>query len=475
MIKKILIGIAVIIIGFGLFYFLNKKNEPSVEQQVYSETITISKKYVSLRYQTDNLLVNAKNYPDYESWNKEMISVIKAWENLEKESVDLEKSATEMSENKITLKLISPVFAYNKQEISDVFDKAPAGKKIATLAKHLGVDAKMAFKILQQDQAQIEADAWNEAGDTFQKLETSAIVIKDGCKVAGFIGGIAVTGGTSALAAGSTLTKMAVIVSGADLTLEVASDGANIGLGNNNKISTVINSARVVTEPLASILTITNIPGNLSTGFEKFGAVMVGLEQFNSAAQEGKVVGIQLPAYTKDKSKPPVKVAVLEKEEIEKWIEDQGINNKSETVEEVKKILEIINNPEETKKVLEKEEIENKTEAVGIWEGVAISKSSSSEPEKSDSISFELKKDGNIESIKGNWDDYNWVQEGDSVKISGEYGFEKGYHEFKLSGDTLTFIKIAGEDQEDSTKWVEVYAGEDFFGGKMTKISLKKQ
>lgn len=475
MVKKIFIGIVVIIIGFGLFYFLNKKNEPSVEQQVYSETITISKKYVSLRYQTDNLLVNAKNYPDYESWNKEMISVIKAWENLEKESVDLEKSATEMSENKITLKLISPVFAYNKQEISDVFDKAPAGKKIATLAKHLGVDAKMAFKILQQDQAQIEADAWNEAGDTFQKLETSAIVIKDGCKVAGFIGGIAVTGGTSALAAGSTLTKMAVIVSGADLTLEVASDGANIGLGNNNKISTVINSARVVTEPLASILTITNIPGNLSTGFEKFGAVMVGLEQFNSAAQEGKVVGIQLPAYTKDKSKPPVKVAVLEKEEIEKWIEDQGINNKSETVEEVKKILEIINNPEETKKVLEKEEIENKTEAVGIWEGVAISKSSSSEPEKSDSISFELKKDGNIESIKGNWDDYNWVQEGDSVKISGEYGFEKGYHEFKLSGDTLTFIKIAGEDQEDSTKWVEVYAGEDFFGGKMTKMILERQ
>jgi len=30
----------------------------------------------------------------------------------------------------------------------------------------------------------VEADAWNDAGDTFQKLETSATLIKDTCKVA---------------------------------------------------------------------------------------------------------------------------------------------------------------------------------------------------------------------------------------------------------------------------------------------------
>jgi len=45
----------------------------------------------------------------------------------------------------------------------------------------------MAFKILKNDQAQVEADAWNEAGNTLQTLETSATVIKDTCKVAGFI------------------------------------------------------------------------------------------------------------------------------------------------------------------------------------------------------------------------------------------------------------------------------------------------
>jgi hypothetical protein len=33
-------------------------------------------------------------------------------------------------------------------------------------------------------------------------------------------------------------------------------------------------------------LTITNIPGNLEKGIDKFSAVMVTLDQFNTAAQD---------------------------------------------------------------------------------------------------------------------------------------------------------------------------------------------
>jgi len=126
-------------------------------------------------------------------------------------------------------------YAYDRNEISNVFDKAPAGKKIATLAKYLGVDAKRAQMILNQDQNQVTADAWNEAGDALNKLEKSAVVIKDGCKIAGFVGTTALTGGSAALLTGSTLSKAAVIVSGADLTLEIGNDAASIALGNNNK------------------------------------------------------------------------------------------------------------------------------------------------------------------------------------------------------------------------------------------------
>lgn len=472
MIKKIIIIIVVIVIGFGLFYFLNKKNQPSIEQEVYSKTIIISKEYISLRYQTNDLLVNAKNFKDYESWNLEMTKTLEAWEKLEKDSKELENIAGEIQKEKTSYGFVTKTLAYDKQEISDVFDKAPAGKKIATLAKHLGVDAKMAFKILQQDQNQVEADAWNEAGDTFQKLETSAIVIKDGCKVAGFIGGIAVTGGTSALAAGSTLTKMAVIVSGADLTLEVSSDGANIGLGNNNKISAVIDSARVITEPLSSILTITSIPENMATGFEKFGAVMVGLEQFNSAAQEGKVVGIQLPAYTKDKTKPPIKVAVLNNEEIKKWLEEKGINLEPEKVSEIEALLGISEKQKETENKEVVEESTTNGSIVGVWEGIMYSTMGQNKEEEQENVIFTFKKNGTVEALNKEYEFYTYARIGDLVRLYEEEKTD-GYYEFALSGDSMTFIKLAGIDGQG--KWSEVMAGGDFFGGKFLQLSLKKQ
>jgi len=336
--KKLIIAItAIIILVLGLIFFNSISNQ-SVEQSVLEKTYNISKEYVALRYRTDNVLINAKGFGTYEVWNKEMTDIINRWEILEKNALVLEKEAEEMStEDKFSLNIINTAIAYNKQEISDIFDKAPAGKKIITLAKHLGVDAKRAYKILTQDQAQVEADAWNEAGDTFQKLETSATVIKDGCKVAGFVGTIALTGGTSALAAGSTLAKVAVVVSGADLTLEVSDDAAKIALGNHNKVSAIVGSVRTVTEPLSTILNINEIPKNLKTGFEKFSSTMVALEQFNSAAQDGKIIGIELPSYKKEKN--PVKVSVLEKIEIEKWLRDNGIDNKDDTKEEVEAVL----------------------------------------------------------------------------------------------------------------------------------------
>ncbi len=359
--KKIIgiIIVALLILAGGAFFFLSNKQitkAPLDNQVVLEKTLSISRQYVSLRYQTDNILLNAKNYPDYKTWNDGMASIIEAWISLEKDAAALEGLALEMSDQKKGFSLISPVLAYDKQEISNIFDNAPAGKKIATLAKHLGVDAKKAYKILQQDQAQVESDAWTEAGDTFQKLETSATVIKDGCKVAGFVGSIALTGGSSALAAGSTLAKAAVVVSGADLTLEVSDDAAKIALGNNNKVSALINDVRKVTEPIATILTISEIPNNLSKNLDKFNTALIVLDQFRGAAQEGKIIGIELPVYTKEKVNEPVKVSVLQKDELEKWLQDNNIKSDLDTKAEIEEVLEIVK--EQYAAELKKTEIE---------------------------------------------------------------------------------------------------------------------
>jgi len=356
--KSIIAILLIVVLGVAAYFIISSKKQSSEpltesgEQIVLESTYNLSKDYLALRFMTDNVLVNAKSFSDYDSWNKEMNVVIGKWSEFDEKVAVLEREASKMSGEKVSFHLIEAANAYDKQEISDIFDKAPAGKKIATLAKHLGVDAKMAFKILKQDQDQIQADIWNEEGDTFKKLEVSAVVIKDTCKVAGFVGGIVLTGGTSALAAGSTLAKAAVVVGGADLTLEVTEDAASIALGDKNKVSAIVGSARKVTEPIATILAINEIPNNLKNGYEKFSSVMIAVEQFKGAAQDGKIIGIELPSASKGNEKfenikkhqAPVYISEIKSEDISKWLEEQGIKSSEINQKDIEEILGVLAN-----------------------------------------------------------------------------------------------------------------------------------
>lgn len=352
--KKIYLVIMVIVVLTLAFYFFrNQDTAPTMSrdvsdkasQELLRDTIGASQEYLDLRWQTELILTTASSYPDYETWNEEMTELISAWEAYENKADDLGKAATVFAdEKKISfhvfspLSLISSASALTAQEISDVFDKAPAGKKIKTLAGHLGVDAKRAYAILKQSQAEIEAGAWTEAGDTFQKLETAAVVVKDGCKVAGFVGGVVISGGAAGFAAAGTATKAAVIVSGVDLTLEVTEDAANIALGNKNKVAELVGNVRTVTDPAATILNITNVPNNIASGFDKFNAVMLGLDQFRIAAQEGKVVGVNLPTYQGEVANTEagkIEAAAMSEEEIDEWLLQFGLKRVNGSFEEV--------------------------------------------------------------------------------------------------------------------------------------------
>lgn len=328
-------------------------------QPVLQGTLTIASQYLDLRLRTDQILTQASGYADYDEWQSDLNIIINDWAVLEADAKELEELADKYSQDK-KISLLDGVWKLNgaqavsTQEINDVFDKAPAGKKIKTLASYLGVDAQRANAILRQAQDQVQADAWNEAGDTFQKLETSAVVIKDTCKVVGFVGGVVITGGAAGLAAAGTATKVAVVVSGADLVLEVGQDAATIALGNNNQVSEFIADTRVLTEPAAAILSITTIPQNIGTGFDKFNAAMLALDQFNSAAQDGKVVGIALPAYKKEGQINKAQGATMSEAEIDEWLAGLGfkrtekgsfavIEEAQKRIAEVKKAQDRIN------------------------------------------------------------------------------------------------------------------------------------
>lgn len=484
--KKIIVAVLVVaLLSGGIFYYLNSRQMPAGDEQVVLEkTLSISKKYVALRYQTDNVLINAKSYAEYNDWNDEMTKIIASWEELEKEASELEKIATKMTGEKMSFNLVHPAQAYDKQEISNVFDKAPAGKKIATLAKYLGVDAKKAFQILKQDQAQVEADAWNEAGDTFQKLESSAVVIKDTCKVASFVGTIALTGGTAAITTGGTLTQAAVVISGADLALEITDDGAKIALGNNNKVSAIVGDVRTVTEPAAAILMVATLPSNLTKGIDKLNAIAFGADQLNSSVQSGTVIGIKLPVYTKDASKQIIEASVLKKEELDQWLKEQGASNTPETVAEIEEILEtnqlseieVAKDEEGREKkvenIVEQSDNEETDSIAGVWEGLITYTPSQSAKEEQVAYSIILNGDGTIGGSE-NESFSSWKKEGNSIKLTMNPSEGTGYDEYSLSGDTLTFVKRAGLNSEG--EWQEDFSGSDFFGGKFMQVSLKKK
>ena len=485
--KKILIIIVAffVFIGAGVFFLSYFQRNDTKEQSVLEQTLNISRNYLALRYRTDNVLINAKNFGSYDEWNQKMSIIINDWKTLEDNAVNLHQQAEKLPADDISIRLKTSVYAYDRNEISDVFDKAPVGKKIATLAKYLGVDAKRAQMILNQDQDQVTADAWNNAGDTLQKLETSAVVIKDGCKVAGFVGTTVLTGGSAALMTGSTLAKTAVIVSGADLTLEIGSDAATIALGNNNRVSAIANDARKITEPLSGILTISSMPGNLTKGIEKLNAITFTAEQINSGVQDGKIIGIEIPEVKIElnnkfenikKYKSPVYISKINPDEVDKWLEENNINSQIETKEEIESALKLeVINAENKKNNEEKKQnmnIDNNQNLEGTyWKGVLVNVSGGDNKTRSNNFEVTFGKNGSC--VMGDMGEdtetssYSWSQEGNNIKIFGE-NKESGYYVFEMTGDTMVFSKIVVEGKD-------VVAGSEFMGGKAPVGTLYKQ
>jgi len=354
--KIILIGVVLFAVVIGTFYFLNnQKNSPDdVKQEVLSQTLSISKEYTLLRYRTENVLEKAKEYEDYDSWNQEITVIIEDWQSLETRALKLEEDANKLTNEKTALNLVKDVSAYTTVEIQNVIESAPAGKTVRTLAKHLGVDAKMAQLILNQTQDQITREAYGEEGDVFETCEQNSMRIKNGAKVTVFVGGVVLTGGASGV-----LATTATVVGGADLVLEVADDEARIALGDKNKVSEMVNKARAVTEPAASILTIANLPGNVSKAMEKVSAGYFAADQIRSAIQDEKILGISIK--TDEKGETKASVAGLTEEELPQWMKENNIVKSEEKVEEIMKQIE--EKIEEEKKPTEvpQEEVKKET------------------------------------------------------------------------------------------------------------------
>lgn len=315
--------LSLLITGCNFFGQINE----DLTQQVGQDTINISKEYAVLRYQTENVLENVADFPNYDAWNQEMSSVINNWHKLELTAADLEQQSQLITDTNLGYNLIEKSYAYTQEEVTNVINNAPMGKQVRTLANYLGVDAKKAQLILNETQNQISREAYGAEGDVFEKCEHNSMEIKNSCKVTVFVGAAILSGGTS------TLAQTAMVVGGADLVLEVTEDDARIALGDRNKVTEFIGKVRTFTEPAASILTLVNIPGNLTKAIDKIGAVSFGADQVRSFVQNDKILGVSIK--TSENNELKTEMAGLTAEELSKWMAANNIIKSGESVEEI--------------------------------------------------------------------------------------------------------------------------------------------
>ncbi|NLT53447.1 MAG: hypothetical protein GXX79_02525 [Actinomycetales bacterium] len=507
------VGVTLLLSGCAVRDRLTGRTEApgaSRAHDVLLDVTSIAREYVQLRYRTDVALTGASLTP-YPAWNAEMTALVREWKALESGSDALRSAAEGLVEvaSRSTdeargigmpggasplgaVRLASVARAYDREEISNVFDAAPAGKKIATLAAHLGVDARRAWQILQQDQAQVEADAWNEAGDTFSRLETSAAAIKDGCKVAGFVGTIALTGGTAAVVGGSTLAKAAVVVSGADLVLEVSDDAARIALGNHNGVSAFLGDVRSVTEPVSGLLTIVTMPGDLDKAVNTVNAVWFGAEQINSFAQENKVLGIDLPELTVPLTDPyanlkkhrgPVYVTPLSPKDVEPWLRSIGADPTADDPSAVPELLGLAGTAwpggpgEGSPEPDGTTDRGTGTPAPGSdddlsgtsWAGELSSIIGGSHELQLIPIDLTLERNGKVTQVPGAELEAfgSWSQSGDLLRLYST-DREEGFYEFRHEGDDLVFVRLVADG-------TEVPAGADYLDGTAPEGTLRRR
>jgi len=204
----------------------------------------------------------------------------------------------------------------------------------------------MAKLILNQTQDQITREAYGEEGDVFATCEQNSMRIKNGAKVTIFVGGIALTGGTSAVATSGVVAKTALVVGGADLVLEVTDDEAKIALGDRNKVSEMVGKVRTVTEPTASILTIVNIPGNITKAMDKISVLSFAGDQIRSVVQDEKILGISIK--TDEKGEVKAVVSGLTETELTEWKKENNAT-KNQPIEEIIKQIEEESKEEENK------------------------------------------------------------------------------------------------------------------------------
>ena len=143
------------------------------------------------------------------------------------------------------------------QDITKIYDKAPVGKGIRTLAAELGTDAKHAYALLTQAQNTIAGDAMAEA-EYWNAAYQTAVETKAAASAAGFAVAVAASGGAAAGIA-SALEVGGVVCSGVQAVLDVGT-AVTIATtnGEGNEYTTAFENTSSQFAPISAFFALGN-------------------------------------------------------------------------------------------------------------------------------------------------------------------------------------------------------------------------
>ncbi len=366
-VKIAIAAVAIIIIGI-LFYPTGDKKD--VKQMVMEASVLYS----------DNVLQTEK-LPElaslnYEAALKEMEKLSSRWKLLEEKATELEKIADDTEEVALNIIPIAHAQSDDRSIIEKMYDAAPPGKRIKTLANMLGVSAKEAYALLKAEETK-SADYWDKTGDRAENLENAARGVKNACKVGLYVGGLVATGGTTGVAA--ALSNASAIVSGADLVLEIGEDTANIFAGYNNEYTAVFSGMRTMSKPVATLMGFATLDVSDAEGVISAGTFVI--DQYLSLKNDNEILGFKIDKIAENST-----VDKIVSGDIDKWLDEQGMNKKPDREAVVAKITTVA------------EKIEVKTEEKTTKE----EEKKVEQPEKSNE-----KVNVTKEGLLGNWYSFN--------------------------------------------------------------------
>ncbi len=243
--------------------------------------------YLVARVYLDQFLSYDIHNGTLEEYQSLLSNTIEAFENAKKlsealiQTVDFWMSQNDLSDEKPSYKLLglnknhlsdlfkvyadeedSPAVKWAK-DITNLYDKAPTGKGIRTLAEHLNTDAKRAYAQLCQAQDILQGAEYSNIAETANKAYQTASVLKTAGTAAGLVVSIVAAPATTTL--GAVINTGGIVVGGINTVMEIGSTGTILYTnGEGNWVTKAIEETKKDFSPIGDIIGLAGVCTNVT-------------------------------------------------------------------------------------------------------------------------------------------------------------------------------------------------------------------